>query len=245
MILRKMLIFFLNHTFSHRYLPKSLNRERIAKWYLKGDGIEIGALNSPLTIPESAKVRYVDRMSVSELMTHYPLKEKSLVPVDIIDTGERLETITDFTLDFVVANHFLEHCQNPIEAVVNMLRVLKGDGILFMAIPDKEYTFDKDRLPTSLSHLLKDYEEGPACSKREHFREWVTEVEKVKEAKEVEKRMTLLMASDYSIHFHAWTQSEMMELLVILKKQFHLPFLIELIFKYGHEVIFILKKIAS
>src|SRR4030042_546212 len=153
---RKILVYFLNHTFLHRYLPKSINRERLAGMYIQGNGIEIGALKDPLKIPKSSKVKYVDRMSVADLMKQYPLKEKDLVPVDIIDDGEQLESIDDSSLDFVIANHYLEHCQNPILALKNMFRVLRVNGILFLAIPDMNDTYDRDRIPTPFEHLLRD-----------------------------------------------------------------------------------------
>ena len=35
-------------------------------------GIEIGALHHPLPVPPEARVRYVDRMPVSELRRQYP-----------------------------------------------------------------------------------------------------------------------------------------------------------------------------
>ena len=37
-----------------------------------------------------------------------------------MDDGERLATIADATQDFVIANHFLEHCQDPLGALGNM-----------------------------------------------------------------------------------------------------------------------------
>src|SRR5215212_9014533 len=73
-----------------------LTRERVAEMYLKGEGIEIGALHNALKTPESARVRYVDRMSVSELKKQYPeLEGEELVEVDILDDGERLEKLED------------------------------------------------------------------------------------------------------------------------------------------------------
>jgi len=86
----------------------ALDREVIAKTYIRGDGIEIGALHYPTKVSRRARVRYVDRMSVPDLRKHYPeLNLLKLVHVDIVDDGERLETIGDLTQDFVIANHLL------------------------------------------------------------------------------------------------------------------------------------------
>ena len=90
-------------------------RLELAERYLRGSGIEVGALNVPLPIPAGASVRYVDRMSLEDLRAQYPeLGDWPFVPPDVIDDGELLETFADGTLDFVIANHFIEHCQNPI-----------------------------------------------------------------------------------------------------------------------------------
>jgi len=48
------------------------------------------------------------------------------------------------------------------------------------------------------------------------------------------------MEIDYSIHYHVWTQSEMLELLVAFRKM--VSFEVELCLKNGPEVIFILRK---
>lgn len=82
----------------------------------------------------------------------------------------------------MIANHFLEHCENPIKAFLNMLRVLRPGGILFLAVPDKRHTFDRDRPVTPLAHLVRDYEEGPGWSRKGHFEEWVRLVHKVDSA---------------------------------------------------------------
>src|SRR6059036_2532729 len=90
-----------------------LRRKTIASTYLRGDGLEIGALHNPLKVPPAARVKYVDRMCVADLRREYPeLSGKHLVDVDILDDGETLASIGDGTQDFVIANHFIEHCEN-------------------------------------------------------------------------------------------------------------------------------------
>jgi hypothetical protein len=61
-------------------------RVLLARKYLRGSGIEIGALHSPLVVPSCTSVKYVDRLSVRELRLQYhELKKYPLVNVDIID----------------------------------------------------------------------------------------------------------------------------------------------------------------
>ncbi|MBN2357276.1 glycosyltransferase [candidate division KSB1 bacterium] len=216
-------------------------RTRIAQQYLKGQGIEIGALHAPLHLPNGAQVQYVDRMSVDDLLAQYPeLKSEKLVPVDIIDDGEKLSSLGDATQDFVIANHFLEHCQNPLLALENMFRVLKSGGILYLGIPDKRHSFDCDRQVTSYEHLLKDYREGPEWSEKMHVEDWVRLVNKVADDNEVTQKVQSLLQTNYSIHYHVWTQTEMMELFLNIKKR--LCFEIEVVSRNINEVIFVLRK---
>jgi SAM-dependent methyltransferase len=219
-------------------------RMRIANRYLSGDGIEIGALHNPLPVQRSARIRYVDRMPVSELRALYPeLEQEPLVDVDILDDGERLATIGDSALDFVVANHFLEHTEDPVGTLMNAFRVLRPGGVLYLAVPDKRHTFDSDRAVTPLEHLLRDFDEGPEVSRRDHFEEWARFVDKVPED-DVPSRAEQLMEQDYSIHFHVWTQREALELLTAVRDRFDLAFDIELMERIEYEVVFVLRKAA-
>jgi SAM-dependent methyltransferase len=220
-------------------------RMRIANRYLSGDGIEIGALHNPLPVPRSARIRYVDRLPVSELRAHYPeLEQEPLVHVDILDDGERLATIGDSTLDFVIGNHFLEHTQDPVGTLVNAFRVLRPKGVIYLAVPDKRHTFDSDRPVTEFEHVLRDFDEGPEVSRRDHFEEWARLVDRVPED-EVPRRAEQLMEQEYSIHFHVWTQREALELLTALRERLHLDFDIELMERIEYEVVFVLRKGAG
>lgn len=221
-----------------------LDRERIAGWYLRGHGIEIGALHQPLRAPRSARVRYVDRLPPADLRREMPeLAPYPMVRVDVVDDGERMASIGDGTQDFVIANHVLEHCQDPIGALVSMLRVLRSEGIVYLAVPDKRYTFDADRPVTPLEHLFQDHREGAAGSYREHCEEWVRLVERRTAPADVEARIGELMGRHQSIHFHVWTQTEILELVLALRRL--VAFDVELITKSGSEVIVVLRKVSG
>ncbi len=226
--------------------PGELSREGVAARYLAGDGIEIGALHMPLPPPPGARVRYFDRMTEPDLRKHYPeLDGLPLVHVDVVDNGEKLSTVADSSLDFVIANHFLEHSQNPLDAVSNMLRVLKDDGVLFLAIPDKRFTFDSRRPITEIEHLARDYRDGPGWSREPAFVEYVRFVDGIEDEAEAAARVERYMSIDYSIHYHVWTEFEMLELLVFLKKKIAISFDVELVFKHDFEIIMILRKKAD
>jgi SAM-dependent methyltransferase len=166
-----------------------LDRTLLSSKYLSGDGIEIGALHAPLQVNRSAKVKYVDRVTLRELREIYPeLDSYDIVEPDILDDGEQLGTVQDLSQDFVIANHFLEHCQNPLQALKNIYRVLRVGGLMFLALPNKRFTFDVDRPVTTIDHMLRDLEEGPGWSKRGHYEEWVRVVAKLSD-QEAEKQI--------------------------------------------------------
>jgi predicted SAM-dependent methyltransferase len=220
---------------------RRFGRPDVARAYLRGRGIEIGALHRPLRVPYAARVCYLDRLPREELYRQYPnLAGHKLVPVDIVDDAERLARVADGSQDFVIANHFLEHCQDPIGTLVHFFRVLRDDGILFLTVPDKRYTFDRDRPVTPLGHLLADHEADAELSRREHVSEFVRLVMKATAPQELEREVDRLLATDFSIHYHVWTQTELMELLLELRRR--VPFEVELFLRRAYEVLMVLRK---
>lgn len=218
-------------------------RWTLSERHIAGNGLEIGALHKPLRVPDDARVRYVDRYDEAGLRSHYPeLDELPLVKVDVVDDGETLATIPDASVDFVIANHFIEHTQNPLQTLSNHLRVLREGGVLYLAVPDKRRTFDVDRALTPLEHVLRDFEQGPAGSRDEHFRDWVVHVDK---PEDVEARVAELSDADYSIHFHVWTPQAFSELLEHARGELEMPFTIAEVLRNGIEFIVILRRVAD
>jgi SAM-dependent methyltransferase len=220
-------------------------RRKLSSRFISGDGIEIGALHEPLTVASRARVRYVDRMSVADLRTHYPeLSNQPLVPVDIYDDGEKLRSIGDDSFDFVIANHMLEHCEDPLTALSTFLRVVRPGGVIYLAIPDKRFTFDVSREVTSIAHVLRDHHDGPQGSREEHYLDWVRNVNH-KPEREVRAECDALMKMQYSIHFHVWTLSGFASLLRYCRRQLRMPFKLEMLKPNQFEVIAILRKTDS
>jgi SAM-dependent methyltransferase len=236
-------------------LPVYLNaRAAFANSFLIGEGIEIGPLHQPLAVPPHAHVRYVDRMSTPDLRREYPeLVDWDLTETDIIDNGEKLEMIPAGSQDFIVANHFLEHTEDPIGTIENHLGKLKPGGILFYAVPDKRFTFDFRRPVTPIEHMLADHEEGPERSRADHYREWCSMVidgespsagtaEQAAFSDWVGKHAEELEAQSYSIHMHVWTQAEFLRLILTLRDRAEGGFDLEAAARVGIEFIVVLRK---
>lgn len=195
-------------------------RGRAARW-LTGKGIEIGALHNPLPVPPTADVQYVDRMRSEDLRRHYPeLANETLAPVSIIGDAHDLSAIPDGSLDFVIANHLVEHLDNPIRGLKEMVRVLRPGGILYIALPEPRVSFDRFRELTPVAHIVDEYRRGPDSNREDHFRDWVYNVEAHVDGMPrlgdngKADRVRELMDLDYSIHFHVWRPDTFLEFLV-------------------------------
>jgi SAM-dependent methyltransferase len=187
-------------------------RRRLGERFLRGEGIEIGALHHPFPVPRSARVRYLDRLTTAQLREEYPeLADEPFAEVELLDDGETLATLADGTQDFVIASHVLEHTQDPIGTLHAHLRALRPGGTLLLALPDRRGGLDEHRAPTALEHLLADHDEGPQRSRAQHYREW-TELVDVPlgyvAAEDAEAHAAELERRGYSIHFHCWTLEE-------------------------------------
>jgi predicted SAM-dependent methyltransferase len=223
-----------------------LGRLHIADRHLRGEGLEIGALQDPMPLPKGTRVRYVDIADTASLRRMYPRKSRRhLVEVDIVDDGERLATVLDDSQDFVVANHFFEHCEDAIGTLRNLLRVVRTGGVVYLSVPDQRHTFDRDRPPTSVAHLVTDHERGPAGSRHGHYEEVVRVAMKVTGEAAVATATAELEQQSFRIHFHCWSQTEFLQLLTTLQQRAGFPrFDIAEFVANEREMVVVLRKLS-
>jgi predicted SAM-dependent methyltransferase len=219
-------------------------REDLARRYLDGTGIEIGAAFWPLRVPPGVTIRYLDHLSREDLVREYAhfaevmnLDLAAIPRVDVVDDATRLTTLADASQDFVIANHVLEHTEDPIGALQTLLRVIKPAGILFLTLPDARHTFDSPRPRTSVEHLLRDHNEGPELSRNEHYEEWARYIEGAAE-QHVATRVSEFAAEGAKHHFHVWELENFLALLLAVD----LPCEIALAQRNGEEFAVILRR---
>jgi SAM-dependent methyltransferase len=218
-------------------------RRDLAARFLDGNGIEIGALDSALPVPLNAKVRYVDRVSVAQLRTYYPeLADHELKEPDQIEDGEKLPSFAPASLDFIIANHMLEHCENPLGTLRTHLDRIRPGGVLFYAIPDKRQCFDRSRPLTPFKHLVADDTDGGTASRWSHYLEWAVHVNGLSDPAEAEENARANMQNAYSIHFHVWDPAAFREFLNDARGYLAQPFTIEHFQENGTEAITILRR---
>jgi SAM-dependent methyltransferase len=217
-------------------------RRQIGRRFLRGEGLEIGALHSPFPVPAGVRVRYVDRYTTAQLREEYPeLADEPFAAVDIVDDGETLSTVADASQDFVIASHVLEHTQDPIGTLRQHLRVLRPGGVVLLALPDRRRDIDARRAPTSLEHLMADHEQGPLRSRAQHYREWAELVDLplgYVEPDAVAGHAEQLERSQHSIHFHCWTLEEFLAQL----PAFGLPATVAAARQNLHEFLVVLRR---
>jgi len=226
---------------SLRQRRRRRTRSALAARYLSGTGLEIGALHDPLRVPKGVEVRYVDYMDQIGLRALYPeLAWLRTVHVDIMDDGETLNAIGEASVDFVIANHVIEHCENPLQTLKVWLGAIRPGGILYLAVPDKLNKFDRHRALTPPEHLIADYLVGPISSRREHLRDFFGLTTDLSDS-EIERYQTSL--GDAHPHYHVWTSGTFRAMLGAAAEQVGLRFVLEEILDLDAEFVVILRKI--
>jgi SAM-dependent methyltransferase len=207
----------------------SEKRRRLGAW-LQGDGIEIGAFDNPLPVPADAHVTYVDRLTEDDLHRHYDpdLPTTRFHRHTVIGDAENLGAFADGSLDFVIANHLIEHLENPIRGLKEFERVLRHGGVLYLAVPDARVTFDSNRRLTTTEHLLDEWRNGPEKNRYEHYRDYVENADRVVFAgtrtDTVDERVAYWIEIGYSIHVHVWRPDTFLEFLHAAKAEAGLDF---------------------
>ena len=104
----------------------------------------------------------------------------NIVNTDVVDDGFILNKFPDRSLDFVIANHALEHSPDPYGTLLRWRRKLRRRGLLYFALPIAEKCYDRGRPLTSLDHLIEDHRLFTALATdqilevtREHLREFM------------------------------------------------------------------------
>jgi SAM-dependent methyltransferase len=223
-------------------------RTELSYRYLRGSGIEIGALQSPLALRPDTYVRYADRLTLAQARAHYPeLDSLALVDPSIISDAAALCPVAEQSVDFVIANHVLEHLIDPLAALGEWLRVVRPGGYVYVAVPEHTNPLDRLRQVTELGHLIDDFKHRAKRKKfdREHYREWVASTRPDLSEEQRAKCESELVSQGYAIHFHMFSTKTFSGLLQVAERYFPAE-LLEFRRTYGtssNEFIAIIRKL--
>jgi hypothetical protein len=129
----------------------------------KLEGIEIGALASPLVAPGESKIFYVDHADTASLQKKYtgqPTVDVSkIVSVDGVWGSNTLQDCigNGKKVDYVVASHVAEHVPDLVTWFYEIRSILRTSGTLRLALPDRRYTFDYLRFESRLHDVVDAY----------------------------------------------------------------------------------------
>jgi hypothetical protein len=123
--------------------------------------LEIGALDAPTFTKPHFPVKYADFASRKELAEkgkgNPRYDYKRLVDVDFIVSGQPYGQVIKERFGIIVANHVIEHIPDTIRWLDDLGSLLSPDGILFLSVPDRRYTFDITRRETNIIDLIRAY----------------------------------------------------------------------------------------
>jgi predicted SAM-dependent methyltransferase len=141
-------------------------------------------------------------------------KEKGF---NFIREATDLHDIADRAYHFVLSSHSLEHIANPIKALKEWTRVAKPHGAIIVILPDYRRTFDHRRSPTTVEHMLQDYERGTDERDVTHLAEMLElhelTLDPAAGTKENFQKRSLLSFENRCLHHHVFDERNSRELL--------------------------------
>lgn len=123
-------------------------------------GLEIGAFDLPFVTPDEGNVEFLDYAPTEELLAHAKVAHghspEFVVPVTyVVPDGDWTGVPEGY--DWAAAAHVIEHVPSIIDWLRAAGKKLKENGILFLVVPDKRFTFDYFRPETTLGRILEDH----------------------------------------------------------------------------------------
>ena len=136
-------------------------QDKLLKYIDKaGLGLEIGPSYSPIAPKRDGfNVIIVDVKDQDQLREHYKqhhVNTDNIEKVDYIWRGETYRELLGQSsqLHWIIASHVIEHSTDLIGFLNNCDEILRDDGVLAMAIPDKRVCFDYFRPITGLGKVI-------------------------------------------------------------------------------------------
>jgi predicted SAM-dependent methyltransferase len=232
-------------TISYLLHPQKRELISFAKNFKSKTGLEIGgpssifSIKSPLPVYLFAKgidgVNFSNKTvwegQIFEGETYKYFKHKK--GLQYISEASDLSKIENEKYDFIISSHCLEHTANPIKTLKEWNRVLVDGGYFVLVLPDKNFTFDKNRPVTSFKHLLQDFKNNIDETDETHFDEVIRlhniNLDKGTTTKEELINRTKNNFLNRCVHHHVFNFELITELLnytgfTIIKQQWIAPF---------------------
>ncbi len=145
--------------------------------------------------------------------------------------GSELHQIATDSYDFLLSSHNLEHLANPLQGLKEWQRVVRPGGHFVIVLPHYARTFDHRRFPTTLEHMIKDYELGMGEDDLTHVEE-VFQAHRLNDGARSDEELRALLLSNpmhRMMHHHVFEEGNSRALLEaaglsVLALETQLPF---------------------
>lgn len=139
-----------------------MTRQEIILAHIKRDGLglEIGAGCSPIAPKkEGFRVHVLDHCDKEALIEKYRphgIAVENIEEVDFVWDGRPYDQLIGrrHVYDWIIASHVLEHTTDLIGFLNDCDSLLKKNGVLSLAVPDKRYSFDHFRPITGIGRVI-------------------------------------------------------------------------------------------
>jgi len=139
-----------------------MTREEIILQHIDkdGQGLEIGAGHLPLAPRRKGyRVHVLDHLNKNDLIEKYRphgVDLSQIEEVDFVWDGRSYPEIIGRTnaYDWIIGSHVVEHTTDLIGFLNDCDSLLKEDGVLSLAVPDKRYCFDRFRPLTGIGRVI-------------------------------------------------------------------------------------------
>jgi SAM-dependent methyltransferase len=130
--------------------------------------LEVGAGYNPVA-PKAAgwRTHVVDHADQETLRAKYAraaVNIERIEPVDTVWTAGSLDQAVPPDLlgrfDTMIVSHVLEHMPDLIGFLESAVRLMRPDGVISVALPDRRYCFDCLKPPTTTADLLEAHRQG-------------------------------------------------------------------------------------
>lgn len=127
-------------------------RKNIIKYLdsVAGSILEIGPGGHPDFL--GARVKYLDVFTTGEMEEKYGGEGKP--PRIDYSLDDLVRGIIPQRFDVVYSAHNFEHQINPVHHIASVAKILAPNGLFVAVIPDRNFTFDYFRTPTTLTDIL-------------------------------------------------------------------------------------------
>jgi SAM-dependent methyltransferase len=120
-------------------------------------GLEIGPLDRPVIPKPRFRVYYLDQAPREQLLARYRgqgIDDAGVAEPDFV-AGDAafVDIVGGLRFDYALASHVIEHVPDMIGWLWQIWSVLRDGGVLALAIPHAEHTFDARRRLSTLAEL--------------------------------------------------------------------------------------------